>query len=50
MSGWMTGGGAQRKRARQAGANGAAFHGEFFLDFGTKALRNEIFVGLTLCQ
>jgi len=31
MSSWMTGGGAQRKRARQAGASGAAFAGELFL-------------------
>ena len=37
MSGWMTGGGAQRKRARQAGASGAAFHGELSVSTTPKA-------------
>ncbi len=36
MSGWISGGGAQRKRARQAGATGAAFHGEFWLCWTAK--------------
>ena len=48
MSGWMSGGGAQRKRARQAGATGAAFHGEFWLwCFDEISLH---LTRLTLCQ
>lgn len=37
MSGWISGGGAQRKRARQAGATGAAFHGEFWFCWTPKS-------------
>lgn len=53
MSGWISGGGAQRKRARQAGATGAAFHGEFWFCWTPKSSVDEIslhLTRLTLCQ